>query len=303
MLGVGISINVSCHRFMLTVFVRGLRKRMKQPTANDIVDLLLRKHSKDLCIPECKTGGTYVGHYGIMDLWVIKKSFATPTAYAYEVKINRQDFLRDTKWKKYLDYCNEFYFVAPPGIIEPNELAPETGLLITSKNAKLLYTKKKAANRDITIPTKLFLYVLFWRSTTHHEKETAGMTKIWENWLNDKKAKLELGRAVSKKINDLVFRLEKENAKLQKIEYQYGNIKQALLDAGYEEKDIYSWAFPRRFRDDLVGKKQIPSAIINNAKIIKTAIRRLQNEIETFEHENRKEQEKDGRLEKNTDIG
>ena len=255
---------------------------MNQPTENDIASLLLSKHSKDLCIPQCKTGGTYVGAYQIMDLWVIKKSFTNPISYAYEIKVDRQDFLRDTKWKKYLKYCNEFYFVAPPGLIEPNELAPEAGLLVTSKNVKLLYMKKKAATRDIEIPQSLFLYVLFWRSAVHGEKRSEDNTAYWRSWLDNKDAKLELGMAVSNRIMKIVQKLERENSKLQKVEYQYGNIKQALLEAGYEEADIYSWAFPRRFREDLDGKKQIPSGIINNANIIKRSADRIQDEIKTF---------------------
>lgn len=47
----------------------------------------------------------------------------------YEIKVSRADFLADKKWQEYLKYCSKFYFVAPTGIIKPNELPPEIGLI------------------------------------------------------------------------------------------------------------------------------------------------------------------------------
>lgn len=32
-------------------------------TAKTILDLLLAKHEKDVCVPECKTGGSWTGHH------------------------------------------------------------------------------------------------------------------------------------------------------------------------------------------------------------------------------------------------
>ncbi|MGZ0188854.1 MAG: MmcB family DNA repair protein, partial [Alphaproteobacteria bacterium] len=32
---------------------------------------------------------------------------------AVEVKSSREDFLSDTKWPNYLDYCDQFYFAVP----------------------------------------------------------------------------------------------------------------------------------------------------------------------------------------------
>lgn len=47
----------------------------------------------------------------------------------YEIKVSRQDFLTDKKWQEYLPYCNQFYFVVPKGLILPEELPPEIGLI------------------------------------------------------------------------------------------------------------------------------------------------------------------------------
>lgn len=52
---------------------------------------------------------------------------------AYEIKVSRSDFLREIKHPEKrtqaLHLSNQFYFVAPVGLIKPNELPPEAGLI------------------------------------------------------------------------------------------------------------------------------------------------------------------------------
>jgi len=52
---------------------------------------------------------------------------------AYEIKISRSDFLREIKnpekRKAALRVSNQFYFVAPEGLIKPEEIPMECGLL------------------------------------------------------------------------------------------------------------------------------------------------------------------------------
>ena len=45
-----------------------------------------------------------------------------------ETKSCREDFLRDDKWKKYVEYGTQFAFAAPRGIISPKELPLGIGL-------------------------------------------------------------------------------------------------------------------------------------------------------------------------------
>lgn len=51
----------------------------------------------------------------------------------YEIKTSRSDFLGDKKWKEYLEYCGKFYFVCPAGMIKPEELDKEIGLIYIDK--------------------------------------------------------------------------------------------------------------------------------------------------------------------------
>lgn len=129
-------------------------------SAEDILKLLAQKHRKDIFVPQCKTGPTWYCNKGllILDAWVMKKSWLNPLVIGYELKISRNDFLNDKKWRGYLSFCNEFYFVSLKNIIFPPELPEEAGLMY--KAGSRLFTKKKSIYRNIEIPTTIFEYIL-----------------------------------------------------------------------------------------------------------------------------------------------
>ncbi len=52
----------------------------------------------------------------------------------FEIKTCRDDFEKDMKWKKYLDYCDKFMFMCPDGVIKPEELPPNVGLVYVGLN-------------------------------------------------------------------------------------------------------------------------------------------------------------------------
>jgi len=57
----------------------------------------------------------------------------------YEIKVSREDFLQDKKWESYLKFCTWFYFVAPVGIIKPEELPDGIGLIEIEVNEREPY--------------------------------------------------------------------------------------------------------------------------------------------------------------------
>jgi len=131
-------------------------------TSTTVLSALMEKHKYDVCVPECKTGETWTAHgCPRMDLWVMARSWAHPRTIGYEIKVSRQDFLHDNKWPQYLDYCKEFYFACPRGVIDPGELPAEAGLLVLSGTRMIV--KKKAPVRSVEIPEKLYRYILMRR--------------------------------------------------------------------------------------------------------------------------------------------
>ncbi len=167
-------------------------------TAKDIMALLEAKHAEDVFIPECKDGPSQASRHVRMDAWAMNKSWANPLITAYEIKVSRQDFIKDNKWPAYLDCCNQLYFVCPRGLIGVHEMSPQLGLIYISKTASILVTKKKAPYREVTIPETLWRYILMCRVKTKAEDDDLDKATIWKQWLAKKTEWGTIGWLVSK---------------------------------------------------------------------------------------------------------
>ncbi len=134
-------------------------------TAKTIRNVIACKHSKDLIVPECKTGPTWFNdNLRKLDVWILRRSWTQFATIGYEIKISRSDFLRDKKWPEYLQYCHEFSFVCPWGIINPEEITDSSvGLYWISKNGKRLFIQRKAEHREIELPDLLIYHILMSR--------------------------------------------------------------------------------------------------------------------------------------------
>jgi len=201
--------------------------------AHDILTLLATKHSKDVFIPECKTGPTHGARMQMLDAWVMNRSWAHATCYGYEIKVARSDFLGDDKWRGYLPYCNCFSFVCPPKLIAVEECPDGCGLYWTSVNGGRLFTKRKPPFREVDIPDSLWRYILMARTYVGREYEWNQRTQ-WEAWLAEKDEKKRLGQCCSKKLGELVqeriTNVEAENRKLKDENKALASVR-AVCDA------------------------------------------------------------------------
>lgn len=100
-----------------------MAEKKKKVTSTDIKLALKDMHSgrASYFITECKTCSTYFPDPQgllIFDGLAITKSYTKPNIIGYEIKVSRSDFLQDNKWHLYLQYCNEFFFVVPKGLVK-----------------------------------------------------------------------------------------------------------------------------------------------------------------------------------------
>lgn len=265
-------------------------------TACDINELLIEKYNRDfICIPECKIGSSWSnGKHRIIDLWCMAKSWALPRTIAFEIKVSRNDFLRDIKWQDYLAYCTEFYFVAPPNIIAPDELPPEAGLMITSKNCKMLVTKKKAPMRQVQIPDSIYRYILMWRIKIIDENQaTESSSKYWKKWLETKALDNDLGCRVSRKVSEIVNnrikKAEDENYRLKKDIENLQEVKQFLDSIKFDPRNFQYRNKQESLRDIIMRiDKDIPKGLIESIdgsiRALKTAHSLLIGENQNEHH-------------------
>ncbi len=249
--------------------------------ASELLKLLDVKHNKDVFIPECKTGPThYADSCPRLDAWAMKRSWANFRTYGYEIKISRQDFLGDDKWRQYLDFCTDFYFVAPQGLIDPNELPPEAGLIVASKNLVRLFTKKKAPSRDVALDPYLCQYILQSRVSIRDEYVDRSKKIYWQNWLKRKKIDREFGWNVSKKLQETIEneieKVKDKNREIRAESERLKPVKKLLIELGIDTNHLYSY----RLKEEIqAAEKRIRTAIPTD---LIPSIGRLENEFKRF---------------------
>jgi hypothetical protein len=192
-----------------------------------------------------------------MDAWVMNRSWAHPCYTVYEIKVSRSDFLNDKKWRGYLSYGNEFYFVAPKGLIDPSELPPEAGLLelLGGPQGRRLVRRKKAPWRDIEPPEQLFRYVLMCRVKVGRSEYLAERTKDeragwWREFVRERVEQRELGYQVGKAIREKAEHVERENQDLKRRMEGYDSIQLFLNQIGMDaERHVSQWDVERRLQE------------------------------------------------------
>lgn len=215
-------------------------------TAHWITDLLAKKHIGDIFVPQCKTGSTWDTSHQlrILDVWAMARSYSNPRTYGYEIKVSRGDFLQDEKWPEYLQYCDTFYFVAPPGIINKEELPTDVGLMETTKNgAKLRTTKKAVQRKDVVIPDSIFKYILFSRVSIDGHIP-GGSIEFWKAWMARKEFNWEfghrVGEAIQKRIAEEITAVEDRNTDLVREIEKLKDVKAWCEDQGIDISKVYT---------------------------------------------------------------
>jgi len=261
-----------------------MAKKPPKLKASDILAVLQEKHSDDVFIPECKNGPSEHGSLRL-DAWTMKKSWANQCFTGYEIKITRGDFMNDIKWHQYLNYCNEFYFVCPAGLIKSEEIGEQAGLMWVSANGTRAWRKKMAPRLTPNIDklNLLLQYVLMYRikivTSTYGTRDHTNPKVFWENWLKEKKLDWEFGnhvsKQISKRIRDGINNQIRENQKLQSQISTYEWLENFLIDQGLS---IHSTTW--KLRKDLEKlSKVVPESVFISLQQTQDAISGCQQEL------------------------
>lgn len=234
--------------------------------AYHIKQALAQKHKEDFFLTEVKNGATTMVRRGellILDALAIKRSWANPCFSGYEIKVSRQDFERDEKWPGYKDLCHKFSFVCPWGLIKPEELPEDVGLIYYNPEKKSLFTKRKAPLRQIEISPDLLYYIIICRLESTRYPFFGSKREYFEEWLQGKISAKQLGRLVRSKLLDEIRTIEKrvsdlefDNMFLKSQQEQHERIMAILRDHGIQTS---KWSL----EDDLrkVLNKTMPPGI------------------------------------------
>jgi len=214
--------------------------------------LLRRKHVEDVYVSECKIGPSPCPR---LDAWAMRKSWTHPCAIGYEIKVDRSDFLNDKKWPEYLPFCHEFYFVCTSGLITKEEISPEVGLMWVAESGNVLYTKKKAPYRKVTIPSTLYEYLLMARIKI--SCEMGSQVELYQNWFENSEANTELGREIArkirKKVDNEVGNLRQHNKQLEQHLEQLEAAERVLKELNIDVDRTYVGDFKKKLKEVLNG--------------------------------------------------
>lgn len=188
--------------------------------AGDVIELLAAKHASDIFAGEVKDGPTWYGSAMRLDGWAMRKSWANPCMTGYEVKVSRSDWLGDKKWPNYVELVNEFYLVAPEGVIRESEVPDGIGLLKVAKTGTRLFTVRKAKWREANAEKAILLmqYVLQSRATIDAPRPPQTQDE-WKRWLAEKEEKRAIGYRVAKGLR------EKYERDVEKVQREVENLK------------------------------------------------------------------------------
>jgi len=256
--------------------------------SDEIITALAEKHKNDVFLAEVKTGPTWTAKKGELfrlDAIALKKSNANPCVSAYEVKVDRGDFLRDNKWPAYLDYCNKFSFVCPQDMIHKSELPEEVGLIYYQPEKKKLKPVRFPKVRRMELSATMMYYLLISRTDSERHPFFNSRREYLEAWLEDKKERYGLGRIVGTRLAEEVDRLTRENADITRQLDRTGNLrklfhalKKCLGDSLYIYEEMSVDSFEKDIAGLLSGKVS-HRRIFNDLSVASKALERAIKEF------------------------
>ncbi len=215
---------------------------MDNVTSDDIKKALALQSGDDFFITECKNGSTFFPpSQGLLkfDGLQIAKSWTHPKITIYEVKVSRGDFHQDNKWNLYLQYCNEFYFVVPKGLIKKDELPDHIGLQYYNPETGCIRTVKKAQYKKIKFDSDMLMYIIMNRIDNDrlpfYENNKQEYARLY---VENKAYKNQLGETLGTKLAQEITELREKVRNYNSIESELNKMK-SLIDMLNKHKFFY----------------------------------------------------------------
>lgn len=262
--------------------------KKKKVTSTDIKLALRDMHlsRSSYFITECKTCSTYFPDpQGLLkfDGLAITKSYTKPCIIGYEIKVSRNDFKQDNKWHLYLQYCNEFFFVVPTGLVKKEELPDNVGLIYYNPDTKALRTVKKALYRQIEEPVGVYKYIIFSKLEEDRLPFYEDKAEYARAYLEDQKDKKYIGHTLGSK---MAKDLEEAYKRLEAVRHKEADIERwEKVEKLFRKHDLLGWSWYRddSWLDDL--EKALSSSYPKELEFTLDALKREVNRLEKLKEE------------------
>lgn len=225
---------------------------MQKVTSIEIKKALAEYHPKDYFLTECKTCSTYFPDpQGMLkfDGLAITRSYTSPCIIGYEIKVSRSDFLGDNKWHLYLQYCNEFYFVVPVGLVAKDEIPENVGLIYYYPKTGKLLKKRRAVYRKIEEPVGVYKYIIYSRLDQERIPFYEDRAEYAKAYLEDRSEKRKLGRNFGSKMANDLKNCQERLERLSNVEGQIEQLRK--IEKILEKHQIFGLHWCRNLEDPL----------------------------------------------------
>lgn len=219
--------------------------------ADEVLHALARRHSKDLWLTEVKTGPTWnarVGQLHRIDGLAVRRSWSSPCITGYEVKVSRQDWVRDEKWHAALPDCHVFYIGCPHGLIAAEEVPAEVGLIWVDQGGRRASVRRKAVHREIELSPLLLYHLVISRLESDHHPFFSDTREALEAWVQDKARRVALADSVRTRLAEAVGaaetrarEAERTAERLEEDAARWRRTVEILRAAGHEIPWSWRW--------------------------------------------------------------
>lgn len=265
-----------------------MAEKKKKVTSTDIKLALKDMHSgrASYFITECKTCSTYFPDPQgllIFDGLAITKSYTKPNIIGYEIKVSRNDFLQDNKWHLYLQYCNEFFFVVPKGLVKKDELPENVGLIYYDPDTSNLRTVKKALYRQIEEPVGVYKYIIFSKLEEDRIPFYEDKAEYARTYLEDRQNKRYIGSILGSR---MAKDLEEAHNRLGAVKHKEESIERwEKVEKILRKHDLLGWNWWKE--DGWLGdlEKALNSTYPKELELTLDALKREVNRLEKLKGE------------------
>lgn len=169
----------------------------------------------------------------VPDVMTMRYSYTKSDITIYEVKNRRQDFNLDVgqaKYRRYLPFCDRFYFATSAGMITKVEVPTDAGLIVYSADKNTWSVVKASPRHEANMTEMDWKSLLMAKYTTEKRVRKLKDRIVWEE--NSK---------LSEKVLGLDLEVKKKLEEVEGVESRIRDIKYTVASGlGIDPEELYS---------------------------------------------------------------
>lgn len=168
----------------------------------------------------------------VPDVMALRYSYTRPDVTIYDIKSSRQDFLQDVnkaKYRRYLTFCDRFYFAMPIGLLRKNEVPEDAGLIVYS-SAKNTWSAVKASPRHTaTIDRIHWQSLMMAKYATERRARRLKERIVWKENLS-----------VADRVKNLSYEVALKIREVEGVDQKIKDIKKLVAEGlGIDPEELY----------------------------------------------------------------